>query len=171
MQLLSRIFLLFDLHPLPIIGAIYICAICDFLYSPTSEIGKGEFGTVWRGKWTIPEGGTRTVAIKLLNPDLPRKDRIRFLQEAVILGQFRHPNIVNLFGVVKDGEPVSVLSVNKATTCMALVLSRLVGMHNITTCLLHQQCLCLRLLLYMYCKFVATWPQCCNRVVRRMLIA
>lgn len=72
-----------------------------------TEIGKGEFGTVWRGQWLTSEGGARNVAIKLLNPDLPEKDRIRFLQEAVILGQFRHPNIVDLFGVVKDGEPVS----------------------------------------------------------------
>lgn len=72
-----------------------------------TEIGKGEFGTVWRGQWQSPKGGTKEIAIKVLNPDLPQKDRIRFLQEAVILGQFRHPNVVDLFGVVKDGEPVS----------------------------------------------------------------
>lgn len=137
-----------------------------YLYSPTSEIGKGEFGTVWRGKWTTPEGGTRTVAIKLLNPDLPQKDRIRFLQEAVILGQFRHPNIVDLFGVVKDGEPVSVLSANKATTCMALVLSRLIGMNNIATCCTNSVSVCVSsyictVSLYLHGLSVAT--EQCNK--------
>ena len=32
---------------------------------------------------------------------------IKFLQEAAIMGQFHHPNIIKLHGVVTTGEPVS----------------------------------------------------------------
>ena len=37
------------------------------------------------------------------------RERIRFLQEAAISGQFRHPNVVWLYGVVTVGEPVRLL--------------------------------------------------------------
>ena len=33
-------------------------------------------------------------------------DRVRFLQEGAIMGQFKHGNIVSLRGLVLDGEPV-----------------------------------------------------------------
>lgn len=32
---------------------------------------------------------------------------MKFLQEAAIMGQFSHPNIISLLGVVTLGEPVS----------------------------------------------------------------
>ena len=69
-------------------------------------VGVGEFGRVCMGYWNT-KGYRRKVAIKTLNLQAEEKDRIRFLQEAAIMAQFRHPNIVNLFGVVKEGEPVS----------------------------------------------------------------
>ena len=69
-------------------------------------IGVGEFGRVCMGYWNT-KGYRRKVAIKTLNLQAEEQDRIRFLQEAAIMAQFRHPNIVNLFGVVKEGEPVS----------------------------------------------------------------
>ena len=37
-------------------------------------------------------------------------ESVKFLQEAAIMGQFRHPNIVRLHGVVTMGEPVSAVS-------------------------------------------------------------
>ena len=46
------------------------------------------------------------VAIKTLRPSANETDRVKFLQEAAINGQFRHPNIVQLHGVVTVGEPV-----------------------------------------------------------------
>ena len=46
------------------------------------------------------------VAIKTLRPSAKENDRVKFLQEAAINGQFRHPNIVQLHGVVTVGEPV-----------------------------------------------------------------
>ncbi len=41
------------------------------------------------------------MAIKTLNNDASMTDRIKFLQEAAIMGQFRHPNVVALYGVAK----------------------------------------------------------------------
>ena len=43
----------------------------------------------------------------MLNSKATEKDALRFLQEAAIMGQFRHPNIVRMYGVVTVGEPVS----------------------------------------------------------------
>ena len=33
-------------------------------------------------------------------------DKVKFLQEAAVNGQFKHPNIVTLLGVVTAGDPV-----------------------------------------------------------------
>ena len=38
---------------------------------------------------------------------MPEEEKVRFLQEAAIMGQFSHPNVVKLYGVVTVGEPVS----------------------------------------------------------------
>ena len=46
------------------------------------------------------------VAIKTLKDDASEEDKVKFLQEAAIMGQFHHPNIVKLYGVVTVGEPV-----------------------------------------------------------------
>ena len=44
------------------------------------------------------------------------EEKIKFLQEAAIMGQFRHPNVVKLMGVVTVGEPVSFVQVTYAYT-------------------------------------------------------
>lgn len=49
------------------------------------------------------------VAVKTLKPGSGENDRIKFLQEAAINGQFQHQNVVKLHGVVTVGEPVSSL--------------------------------------------------------------
>ena len=48
------------------------------------------------------------VAVKSLNQSAGEGERVKFLQEAAIMGQFYHPNIVRLHGVVTMGEPVRV---------------------------------------------------------------
>ena len=48
------------------------------------------------------------VALKTLKTDSNEEDKVKFLQEAAIMAQFRHPNIVTLHGVVRDKEPDSV---------------------------------------------------------------
>ena len=47
------------------------------------------------------------VAVKQLQPGASEEVKVKFLQEAAINGQFRHPNVVMLMGVVTVGEPVS----------------------------------------------------------------
>ena len=47
------------------------------------------------------------IAVKTLKPNTTEEDRVKFLQEAAIMGQFSHPNVVKLYGVVTVGEPVS----------------------------------------------------------------
>ena len=46
------------------------------------------------------------VAVKTLKPGASEIDKIKFLQEAAIMGQFNHPNVVKLHAVVTVGEPV-----------------------------------------------------------------
>ena len=46
--------------------------------------------------------------MKTLNEDVVPKDRVRFLQEAAIMRQFDHENVVKLYGVVTD-EPVMIV--------------------------------------------------------------
>ena len=55
-----------------------------------------------------PPGGAVEVAIKTLKAEASEEERVKFLQEAAIMGQFHHPNIVKLHGVVTVGNPVSI---------------------------------------------------------------
>ena len=80
--------------------------IVSHLHRITEHLGSGEFGTVNKGVW---EGGkSRDVAIKLLQSGASEESQIKFLQEAAIMGQFSHPNIISLLGVVTLGEPVRI---------------------------------------------------------------
>ncbi|CAI5687467.1 unnamed protein product [Oreochromis niloticus] len=63
-------------------------------------IGVGEFGEVFRGVMKIPGRGEVPVAIKTLKPGYSEKQRQDFLSEATIMGQFSHPNIIHLEGVI-----------------------------------------------------------------------
>ena len=72
------------------------------------ELGSGEFGVVTCGKWTHKEAEVE-VAIKMLNPGASDKDRLRFIQEAAIMCQFDHKNVVKLYGVVTESPRMIVL--------------------------------------------------------------
>ena len=78
------------------------------IYRVHHPLGSGNFGEVSKGEWHSEEQGTVEVAIKTLKRGSSEEDTVRFLQEAAIMGQFRHPNIVELFGVVTLAERVSV---------------------------------------------------------------
>ena len=69
-------------------------------------LGSGQFGMVYRGVLQSA-GGEVEVAVKTLKEGSKKEDRVKFLQEAAIMGQFKHPNVVTMYGVVTDGEPVS----------------------------------------------------------------
>ena len=70
-------------------------------------MGEGQFGKVHQGEWWRRTSGNRVkVAVKMLKEGAGDEDKVKFLQEAAIMGQFSHPNVVKLYGVVTDGEPV-----------------------------------------------------------------
>ena len=52
------------------------------------------------------------VAVKVSKDNLEPGERVKLLQEAAVMGQFLHPLMVHLFGVVTLGQPVS-LYINK----------------------------------------------------------
>uniref|UniRef100_A0A674CVV1 Ephrin type-A receptor 6 n=2 Tax=Salmo trutta TaxID=8032 RepID=A0A674CVV1_SALTR len=63
-------------------------------------IGAGEFGEVCSGRLRIPGKREIAVAIKTLKGGYVERQRRDFLREASIMGQFDHPNIIRLEGVV-----------------------------------------------------------------------
>ncbi|KAK3506743.1 hypothetical protein QTP70_021774 [Hemibagrus guttatus] len=72
-------------------------------------IGAGEFGEVCSGRLKLPGKRDVPVAIKTLKVGYTEKQRRDFLCEASIMGQFDHPNVVHLEGVVTRGKPVMIV--------------------------------------------------------------
>uniref|UniRef100_A0A8C9HKY2 Tyrosine-protein kinase n=1 Tax=Piliocolobus tephrosceles TaxID=591936 RepID=A0A8C9HKY2_9PRIM len=68
-------------------------------------LGKGNFGEVYKG--TLKD--KTSVAVKTCKEDLPQELKIKFLQEAKILKQYDHPNIVKLIGVCTQRQPVYII--------------------------------------------------------------
>ncbi|XP_044078943.1 ephrin type-B receptor 4a [Siniperca chuatsi] len=73
-------------------------------------IGAGEFGEVCRGRLKIPGKKENYVAIKTLKGGYTDKQRRDFLSEASIMGQFQHPNIIHLEGIITASCPVMILT-------------------------------------------------------------
>ncbi|XP_019855622.1 PREDICTED: serine/threonine-protein kinase STE20-like isoform X2 [Amphimedon queenslandica] len=72
------------------------------------HLGSGQFGTVNEGVWHSPTGEVK-VAIKMLPKACKEEEKIKLLQEAAIMGQFSHSNVVTLHGVVTVGEPLMII--------------------------------------------------------------
>ncbi|XP_040027471.1 ephrin type-B receptor 3 [Gasterosteus aculeatus] len=73
-------------------------------------IGAGEFGEVCRGR--LKQSGRRemVVAIKTLKAGYTECQRRDFLAEASIMGQFDHPNVIRLEGVLTRSCPVLIIT-------------------------------------------------------------
>ena len=73
-------------------------------------LGSGRFGIVYRGLLTVSggdsEGGVKEVAVKTMENGASEEDRVKFLQEAAIMGQFNNPYIVKIYGVLMSSQPV-----------------------------------------------------------------
>uniref|UniRef100_A0AAZ3PH96 receptor protein-tyrosine kinase n=1 Tax=Oncorhynchus tshawytscha TaxID=74940 RepID=A0AAZ3PH96_ONCTS len=73
-------------------------------------IGIGEFGEVCSGRLRLQGKREIYVAIKSLKAGYADKQRRDFLSEASIMGQFDHPNIIRLEGVVTRCKPVMIIT-------------------------------------------------------------
>ena len=70
-----------------------------------NKLGEGNFGYVYSGKWKSPDCiHPVPVAIKGLKFE-DEESNVNFLKEAAILGQFDHPNVLKLIGVVTLTHP------------------------------------------------------------------
>ena len=67
-------------------------------------MGSGQFGKVAH---TLLHDSTE-VTVKTLNEQSNEKDKLRFLQEAAIMCQFDHQNVIKLHGVVTQAPSMIV---------------------------------------------------------------
>ena len=76
-------------------------------------MGSGQFGIVYRGlltvSWVDSEGGVKEVAVKTMENGASEEQRIKFLQEAAIMGQFNNPHVIKIYGVLTSNQPVKNL--------------------------------------------------------------
>lgn len=81
----------------------------------TELVGKGNYGEVYRGKY-----GQRDVAIKCMKSDgknnMPNVDK--FLDEAKIMKLFSHKNIVRLYGICTQDEPIFIVTEFMVNGCL-----------------------------------------------------
>ncbi|XP_056651697.1 ephrin type-A receptor 2 isoform X1 [Monodelphis domestica] len=73
-------------------------------------IGAGEFGEVFKGSLKASGKKEVPVAIKTLKAGYTEKQRVDFLSEASIMGQFSHHNIIHLEGVVSKYKPMMIIT-------------------------------------------------------------
>uniref|UniRef100_A0A8C4IL69 receptor protein-tyrosine kinase n=1 Tax=Dicentrarchus labrax TaxID=13489 RepID=A0A8C4IL69_DICLA len=88
----------------------FVTEIDPSAVSKQKVIGVGEFGEVFRGVMKTPGRGEVAVAIKTLKPGYSEKQRQDFLSEASIMGQFSHPNIIRLEGVVTKFKHIMIVT-------------------------------------------------------------
>jgi serine/threonine protein kinase len=76
-------------------------------YRVIKELGRGGMGVVYEG---LDEALQRRVAIKRLLQDASttREDLDRFLREARLVAQLKHPNLAQIYNVIGDGQPLLV---------------------------------------------------------------
>ena len=71
-------------------------------------LGRGEFGEVSRGILKSSQGGGIEVAVKTSVESDDGSGRVRLLQEAAIMGQFFHPNVIKLIGITTKKDKVGL---------------------------------------------------------------
>ena len=68
------------------------------------KLGTGQFGEVWMGIWNE----TTEVAVKTLKPGTVGASE--FLEEAGLMKKFRHPNLIQLYAVCTQEEPIYIIT-------------------------------------------------------------
>ena len=68
------------------------------------KLGAGKFGEVWQGLWN----GTTEVAVKELKPGMINANECS--QEAALIKQLKHPNLIKLYAVCTQEEPIYIIT-------------------------------------------------------------
>lgn len=78
------------------------CLISEKDVTLASKLGDGSFGVVVKGEWDTPDGRVVPVAVKILKEDALSQPGAfdDFMKEVNAMHLLRHPNLVQLFGVV-----------------------------------------------------------------------
>ncbi len=80
------------------------------------QLGQGGMGAVYEG---LHRKTGRRVAVKVIRPEIATDAQAvsRFLQEALVCGKVRHPNVVNIFDAsTADGRPYLVMELLEGET-------------------------------------------------------
>uniref|UniRef100_A0A915PMP7 Tyrosine-protein kinase n=1 Tax=Setaria digitata TaxID=48799 RepID=A0A915PMP7_9BILA len=75
-----------------------------------NKIGEGAFGEVYCGKYKLPTGRVVEVAIKLAKTAEMSKEKIKeMMKEARLMRNYEHPNVVRMYGVCVEHEPLLIV--------------------------------------------------------------
>jgi len=81
-------------------------------YNVRHILGRGSYGTVFKGQFTPPGHGRKEVAVKKLKEALCPSSVVTFLEEAAMLNrQLKHKHIIALYGVAIEVDNHKLLSV------------------------------------------------------------
>ncbi|CAI4229751.1 unnamed protein product [Auanema sp. JU1783] len=75
----------------------------------TSKLGGGEFGEVFIGQLNGKNSVKTDVAVKKIKGRVTRREIKKFIQEAKLMKRFSHPNIVKLYGIAPQREPLMIV--------------------------------------------------------------
>ena len=70
------------------------------------HLGSGQFANVEKAVWSRKDGIIE-VAVKTLYSDALPAEKLKLLQEGAMMSQFRHPNVVFLYGIITENNQVS----------------------------------------------------------------
>ena len=76
-------------------------------YSIGEPLGSGFYGRVYKATYLSKGANTIEVAIKTLSEGASEQEKVKFLQEAAIMAQFKHINVLKLHGIVIEKDSVS----------------------------------------------------------------
>ncbi|CAJ0579984.1 unnamed protein product, partial [Mesorhabditis spiculigera] len=75
-----------------------------------TKLGEGAFGDVYSGKLKMHDGAEIEVAVKLAHSQAMDKEKIKeLMKEARLMRNFAHPNVVRIYGVAVEKEPLMIV--------------------------------------------------------------
>ncbi|KAL3110296.1 hypothetical protein niasHT_016076 [Heterodera trifolii] len=74
-----------------------------------AELGRGTFGIVKNGVYVDQQGTRAAVAIKEVSQTSTKEQIKEFMNEARIMRQLRHPNVIQFYGVAVGQEPLMIV--------------------------------------------------------------